>query len=360
MVKSPSCIPVCYNENMNQNELSIKFTSPAIDLNDLTLVPIIPAARLSINSCVDGFMVIGTKKTFPFLSIGFFRLSVDFKCIINYTFQYKKILRRECRCMKIEKISENQIRCTLNKADLSERHLKISELAYGSDKAKELFRDMMEQANIDFGFDADNIPLMIEAIPTSKDSIVLLITKVDNPDDMDAKLDRFGLSDLDASLDDGLEEDNEEDSVSPDIIDCFEQLHELMDEAHDKETGEFIPLSEAIQKKKKKKQNKKKKDEELRDQMRVYSFASMDPLLPLARLLENEYSAKNTLWKNRMNSRYFLLINRGNSKSGFEQACFRLSEYGREEHITYATEAYYNEHFQLILKDHALRELAEI
>ena len=107
-------------------------------------------------------------------------------------------------------------------------------------------------------------------------------------------------------------------------------------------------------------QNKKKKDEELRDQMRVYSFASMDPLLPLARLLENEYSAKNTLWKNRMNSRYFLLINRGNSKSGFEQACFRLSEYGREEHITYATEAYYNEHFQLILKDHALRELAEI
>ena len=126
--------------------------------------------------------------------------------------------------MKIEKISENQIRCTLNKADLSERHLKISELAYGSDKAKELFRDMMEQANIDFGFDADNIPLMIEAIPTSKDSIVLLITKVDNPDDMDAKLDRFGLSDLDASLDDGLEEDNEEDSVSPDIIDCFEQL----------------------------------------------------------------------------------------------------------------------------------------
>lgn len=261
--------------------------------------------------------------------------------------------------MKIEKISENQIRCTLNKADLSERHLKISELAYGSDKAKELFRDMMEQANIDFGFDADNIPLMIEAIPTSKDSIVLVITKVDNPDDMDAKLDRFGLADMDASLDDEPEENREEEPVSPDIIDCFEQLHELMDEAHDKETGEFIPLSEAIQKKKKKKQNKKKK-EDLRDQMRVYSFASMDPLLPLARLLENEYSAKNSLWKNRADSRYFLLINRGGSKSGFEQACFRLSEYGREERITYATEAYYNEHFQLILKDHALRELAEI
>ena len=60
--------------------------------------------------------------------------------------------------MKIERTSENQIRCTLNKHDLMERQLKISELAYGSDKAKELFRDIMEQANIDLGFDADDIP----------------------------------------------------------------------------------------------------------------------------------------------------------------------------------------------------------
>ena len=77
--------------------------------------------------------------------------------------------------MKIERTSENQIRCTLNKHDLMERQLKISELAYGSDKAKELFRDIMEQANIDLGFDADDIPLMIEAIPTSRDSIKLII-----------------------------------------------------------------------------------------------------------------------------------------------------------------------------------------
>ena len=49
--------------------------------------------------------------------------------------------------MKIERLSENQIRCTLNKADLNEKHLKISELAYGSQKARELFRDMIQQAS---------------------------------------------------------------------------------------------------------------------------------------------------------------------------------------------------------------------
>ena len=80
--------------------------------------------------------------------------------------------------MKIEKINDHQIRCTLTKADLEDRQIRLSELAYGTEKAKNLFRDMMQQANSQFGFEADNIPLMIEAIPVSADSIILIITKV--------------------------------------------------------------------------------------------------------------------------------------------------------------------------------------
>ena len=38
--------------------------------------------------------------------------------------------------MKIEKVNDNQIRCTLSKDDLLERQLRISELAYGTEKAK--------------------------------------------------------------------------------------------------------------------------------------------------------------------------------------------------------------------------------
>ena len=34
--------------------------------------------------------------------------------------------------MKIEKINDNQIRCTLTRDDLAQRQLKLSELAYGS------------------------------------------------------------------------------------------------------------------------------------------------------------------------------------------------------------------------------------
>lgn len=81
--------------------------------------------------------------------------------------------------MKIEKISDTQIRCTLNKKDLIDRELRLSELAYGTEKAKALFRDMIQQASYEFGFEADDIPLMIEAIPVSPESLILVITKVE-------------------------------------------------------------------------------------------------------------------------------------------------------------------------------------
>ena len=108
--------------------------------------------------------------------------------------------------MKIEKINDNQIRCTLTHADLAARHLKLSELAYGTEKAKSLFRDMMQQASFDFGFDAEDLPLMIEAIPSSADSIVLIITKVEDPEELDTRFSKFTpLGDSDTVNNDVLE-----------------------------------------------------------------------------------------------------------------------------------------------------------
>ena len=59
--------------------------------------------------------------------------------------------------MRIEKINDNQIRCTLTKTDLADRQLHLSELAYGTEKAKNLFRDMMQQASLDFGLDRKSV-----------------------------------------------------------------------------------------------------------------------------------------------------------------------------------------------------------
>ncbi len=93
--------------------------------------------------------------------------------------------------MKIEKVNENQIRCTLTREDLADRQLKLSELAYGTEKAKTLFRDMMQQAAYECGFEAEDIPLMIEAIPLSADTIILIITKVEYPEELDTRFSQF-------------------------------------------------------------------------------------------------------------------------------------------------------------------------
>ena len=85
--------------------------------------------------------------------------------------------------MKIERISDNQIRCTLTSLDLSSRGINLAELAYGSEKARNLFREMIQQAAQEVGFEAEDIPLMVEAIPLSSESIMLIVTKVEDPEE---------------------------------------------------------------------------------------------------------------------------------------------------------------------------------
>ncbi len=93
--------------------------------------------------------------------------------------------------MKIEKISDNQIKCTLTSEDLDARNIRLSDLAYGSAQTRKLFREMMHEADIEVGFRSQGAPLMVEAIPTSSDSIMLIITRVDDPDELDARFSRF-------------------------------------------------------------------------------------------------------------------------------------------------------------------------
>ncbi len=91
--------------------------------------------------------------------------------------------------MKIEKISNSQIKVLLNRTDLEERNLKFTELAaYGSEKAKEFFREMLEEAVRKFDFAAENIPLMIEAVPLGNDEIMLIVSKVDGEEPAEANI----------------------------------------------------------------------------------------------------------------------------------------------------------------------------
>ena len=90
---------------------------------------------------------------------------------------HKRVSKRG-KIMKIEKISETQVKFILSKSDLDERDIKMNELAYGSEKAHRLFQEMMQQAHMECNFESENTPLMVEAMPIGQSHVVIVVTKI--------------------------------------------------------------------------------------------------------------------------------------------------------------------------------------
>ena len=163
--------------------------------------------------------------------------------------------------MKIEKLSENKIKCTLNRDDLDSRDIMLTEFAYGSEKARAFFRDLMIQAEEEVGFEAEDIPLMIEAVPVSQDCIVLFVTKVSDPEELDTRFSRFTQGKEEDS-DEYDEEDFDEDSAEGlyhAVKDAVKSAMEGISQVAQEAAGDtFIPLNESIEKVEKAIENKTK------------------------------------------------------------------------------------------------------
>lgn len=241
--------------------------------------------------------------------------------------------------MKIEKINDNQIRCTLTRADLAERELKLSELAYGTEKAKSLFHDMMQQAASEFGFEAEDIPLMIEAIPASSDSIILIITKVEDPEELDTRFSKFAPS----SADPDIRRQN--------VLDKLEGAEEILDLINKVKEAVAEPSSKNISDKQAKKTSG----------IRLFSFANMDSVIHACHLLKSMYNGSNTLYKDQANDVFILALTQSDhSANEFNKICNMLSEYGSLERASAAVLAFLEEHCDIIVSSDAVQRLGAI
>jgi adapter protein MecA 1/2 len=255
--------------------------------------------------------------------------------------------------MKIEKISDNQIRCTLSKSDLIDRELKISELAYGTEKAKALFRDMIQQAFYEFGFEVDDIPLMIEAIPVSTECLILVITKVEDPDELDTRFSKFSSFSVHENAD---KNDAEEDSYADEIINSFDQSEDEFSDDLEESSKEDV-LDDQITSQA---EASPKAGAHIPAKLiKIYSFRSLQEVIDLANIMLGIYKGCNTLYKNPVNSTYYLVISiSDHTPEEFNKICNIISEYGKVERATYASSTYYNEHFEVIVKNQALQILS--
>lgn len=267
--------------------------------------------------------------------------------------------------MKIEKISDNQIRCTLSHQDLVDRELKISELAYGTEKAKALFRDMMQQASYEFGFEAEDIPIMIEAIPISRETLILIITKVEDPDELDTRFSKFS-----SEKNDGEEYYDDAEDFTEQLLDRFNELSGIIEDSDDENTDEestvqtdtedsSLSISDLLKRPEKVKNNSN--DNTAGKIVKIFSFDSLNNVARFAVNVSNIYDGKNSVYKNPVNSMYYLVMrNTCNSPEEFACICNLASEFGHAERTTYATAFHYNEHLELIIKNNALQILGNL
>lgn len=221
--------------------------------------------------------------------------------------------------MRIEKISDTQIRVTLSHSDLNPRDIKISELAYGSRKAQQLFRDMMEQAYEEFGFETENVPLMIEAVPLSTESIMIVVTKIEDPSQIDDKLNSVGERPTHRT---------------------FKEQEIDSDSLHDKHVK-----TKDVEKPKK-------------DTIMIYSFSSLDSVTDASNRMLPIYCGINSLYKH--DNKYFLVLYpnfmRKVSQSHLEAI---LLEFGEKHVSSSLSEHYLMEHATLLIKDKAVEILTK-
>ena len=255
--------------------------------------------------------------------------------------------------MKIEKVNDHQIRCTLTKADLADRELKISELAYGTEKAKNLFRDMMQQAAIKFGFEADDIPLMIEAIPLNSDCIVLIITKVEDPEELDTRFSKFAPSVHEDSelTDESFTEDLSH--TGEEVLDLFKKIKE-----HAASIAKAVPDTTETNTDQSTATEETTEDSSSLNSLRIFAFDSLHDLFRPASFVTAFYDGDNYLYKEPTDGQYLLVITRSNAKKeSFNRACNILSEYGQMKKAVSNNEFFYAEHYELISGPNALQKL---
>lgn len=259
--------------------------------------------------------------------------------------------------MKLERINDNQIRCMLTSEDLAERELKLSELAYGTEKAKRLFKEMMTKASDELDFNAENIPLMIEAVPVSSECIMLIITKVVDPEELDTRFSKFtDFRDEDGEDADDNELENGLTFPDPgDVLDLFKQLtSEIL--AKQQTTDKQEAESEEIQA-----EASSEKTDEARPKICVYEFDSLSDVSFFSQQVPEEMNCSNMLYKHPVTKHFLLVLSTDNkNEDGYKEICALASEFGKSHKAHANTLFYFDEHYETVIRKNAIQVLRSL
>lgn len=207
--------------------------------------------------------------------------------------------------MKIERVGENKIRIFVSYDDLEERDIDLDTFSYNSPETQELFWDLMEQAEIELGFDAQESQLCIETVSDVDHGFIITITRT--------------------------AEDNE-----------FESLHKFIKNRY-----------------KKKELSVKKKTTSICSTMLIYAIDDFDSLCFLCSCISSMFSGRSKVYS--LDNTYYLLLSsvEGNV-SNQKQFDSILSEYADKMPNVDFFEGYLNEYGKCLVSENAAAFFAKI
>ena len=258
--------------------------------------------------------------------------------------------------MRIEKINENQIKCTLSREDLEQRNIRLSEFAYGTPKARTLFKEMLRWASYKYGFEAEDLPLVIEAIPVSENGIILIVTKVPYPDELDTRFSSFAdLSDISSS-----DSDDDYDDYDDFSLEDFTSPMPTIDYSHT--ANDILKLFAGKNAKKAASDSSESTESDVpfENVVRSFCFDNLDDAVDASRAFDFTYPGSSRLLK-LYTGEYCLILSMDEATPEvFNRLCNILSEYSTPLQATLGLDSHLIEISETIIPADAIQALSQI
>lgn len=256
--------------------------------------------------------------------------------------------------MRLELINANQLKCSLSKSDVLSRNINIDTLTYGSEEINSLFDEILERAHSKLGFSYNDTPLVIEAIPIKDGSLSIIFTRNDDPEELDPRFSKFTTTSEDIK---SIE--NTSSKLTPDKLNKANEILNLLSSFRDALLNQAMSANNNSTPVKSDKSSdilatsKNKND----NMMFVFVFDDIDKLTSLCKIIASRYHGESFVY--RKDSNFYLLINdKEHSPEEFNQICNIIHEYGAHINFSKNTKAYFSEHFESILENDAISNLA--
>ena len=219
--------------------------------------------------------------------------------------------------MKIEKVNNDRLKITLTISDLREQDIDIADLSFDTPKAHTFFDEILSRAFDEFGFEINDAPVIIEASPVSKDTLVIFISKVDRETVLNRlKAHTEKLEDVSKSL-------------------------EL--------TNGTMKLPAPAEGNKRKRRSK--------SEPLIYSSSTLDNIENACLNLSGLFEGQSMLYS--FKEMYYLVLGKNRIKGvSFAKIEAVLSEYMSKVKTSVLTLAYLDEHSKVILKTRAVEQMA--